>query len=176
MKKWIARIGVFVSTVILIVFLGCAIIQDAITPTITTKEAAVYADPNGTVKNVNWLWWLPYDTLYFAKEIDGKMDYVHDTIQIRLHRELADDDRYYGFLKGGHTYNIEVGEQTKQTIFSPTGLGALIPAGCGTLLGGMFIPRRGEKKKIKKAKEEGIKEGIKEANNVAVLKATNNKA
>ena len=168
MKKWIARIGVFVSALVLTVFLGCALFQDAVSPVRIAQGAKEWVGMDDPNENSWFERLLPWDSVLLGEQIQAKMELRHEQNQRRLRRELEDEILIFGFWHSGHLNNMQQARDFQQNIFSPTGpLGFLIPAGIGAAAGGMFIPRLAEKKKVKKAEKKGKEEGIKEANNKA---------
>lgn len=126
--------------------IGCSAMQDAITPAYILPEAAVYADVNDTSE------FMPYTTKWDLLKVDRYLDYKHQLIQIDVGRMLEDDNLTYAFLKDAATASLQSATQLQQTIFSPTGpIGLMFPAlfagVLGTMAGGKYIKRAGDKTK-----------------------------
>lgn len=132
----------------LVMMLGCASVMDVVTPCYIPPQAIEYAEE--TEPRV----FLPWTTLFDAKRIDAKIDYVHISNQTR-------DRLEYGYLKEVNAFHIDVASEFQERIFSPEGpIGLLLPGlMCGTL-GAVLIPRPGDKKKIVEL-ENTIKNGDK---------------
>jgi outer membrane lipoprotein SlyB len=140
---------------VLLVFLGCASIQDAVTPCYVAKEAKEYSDVN---KPELFFW-----SLWDAQKVKAKLDFRHEAKQIGYVRMIADDNLEYGFIANAHNINIESAKQLQQSIFSPSGaIGLLIPA--ASALGiGIMIKRPGDKTPTE------VAEIIKNGNNKTVI-------
>jgi len=136
---------VTLSATILVIFIGCSMVQDAVIPTYIAPEAADYAEVNVPAGP------LPFTTLWDAKRVDKRLDFAHELNQIQLARLQEDDLMTYNYLRNNHTLHLQQGQQLKQTIFSPTGpIGLLISGfGFGTI-GALTIPRPQDIKKRSK--------------------------
>lgn len=159
MKKLITGIAVFVSALILVVFFGCSVFQDVVTPCQIDKGAKIYVgeDPNDPPNLLPFR--LPWDTVLDSKRVYKKMCFLHDMKQQKLNRLKEDDNVLFAFLEDSHLGHFGEAQEFQQTVFSPSGpIGALLPTIFGGTLGALLIPRPGEKKKIADAKEEGRKE------------------
>lgn len=120
----------------LIVILGCASFQDVITPCFISPAAMEYADANATSI-------LPWTTLFDARRIARKMDYVHSWNQLK-------DRIKYDFLRGTTQFHINAAEELQTTLFSPTGpLALLIPTSLAATAGALLFSKPTDKKKIK---------------------------
>lgn len=125
-----------VSVLLLIVLLGCASFQDALTPCYVSQAVLRYADSNSTSI-------LPWSTLFDAKRITAKMDYVHSWNQIS-------DRMKYEYLSGIHRFHIAGAEELKTSLFDPTGpLALLIPTSLAATAGALLFSKPSDKKKIK---------------------------
>jgi len=118
----------------LAVILGCASFMDAITPCYIPPKAAEYADANVPIM-------LPYTTVFDARIVDKKMDYMHFINSMT-------EDAKYEYLKGMTAFHIQASEEFQQAVFSPEGpLGLLLPTLFGGTLGALLIKRPGDKSK-----------------------------
>jgi len=128
---------------------GCASFQDVIIPCWVPPASVDYADANATS-------FFPWTTIFDARRISMKMDFVH-----RLNR--LQDDLEYGFLKGLNAFHIEAAEELQAAVFSPEGpIGLLLPTIMGTGIGALLIKRPGDKSKKEIELEANNKE-IKDA-------------
>lgn len=149
MNKYIKTIIILLSATILIAFFGCSIAMDALTPCPIQPQAAAYADEPITD-------FLLISTVWDAKRIDAKMDYVHESNQINFARLMEDDNNEYEYLKDIHVSNIQSALQLQESVFSPTSpVGALIPGLSGLGLGAYLISKPEDRKKIKKLENGG---------------------
>ena len=116
----------------LAVMFGCSAVQDVITPTFISEDAAEWAgEPTKLL--------MPYTTLYDAKRIGRAIDYKLTIAKIKG-----------GYYKGITNLSILAGEEIKTTLFSPEGpIGLLLPTLFGGVLGGMLFSKPGDKKQIK---------------------------
>lgn len=132
LKKIITWLCVFGLTFIL----GCSAFMDAVTPCYIPPASLDYI--NETDPTI----FLPWTTLFDAKQIDMKVDFVHIFNQ-------TTDKLNYGFVKGLNTFHIGAAEQLQATLFSPEGpIGLLLPTLMGGTLGALLISKPGDKKKI----------------------------
>lgn len=121
----------------LMIILGCASFQEALTPCYIPPAAVEYADANETSI-------LPWTTLFDARRVDMKMDFVHALCQIT-------DRMNYEYLKGITRFHIAAAEELKTTLFSPTGaVGLLMTSALGGTAGALLLSKPGDKKKIKR--------------------------
>lgn len=131
-QNLIATLSVFC----LIVVLGCASFQDVLTPCRVSPAAARYADTNETSI-------LPWTTLFDAKRILMKLDYVHTKTQLT-------DTLEYEYHKGITRFHEAAGEELKATLFEPTGpIGLLVTSALGGTAGALLLSKPTDKKKIK---------------------------
>ncbi|MBA7477999.1 hypothetical protein ES707_13414 [subsurface metagenome] len=125
-----------VTILLLIVLLGCASFQDALTPCYISPAVIDYADANGTSI-------LPWTTLFDAKRIAARMDFVHSWNQTK-------DRMRYTYLKGITQFHIAGAEELKVSLFSPTGpLALIVPTGLAATAGALLFSKPSDKKKIK---------------------------
>jgi len=123
----------------LAVMFGCSAIQDVITPTYVSEEAAEWA--NTTTKLL-----MPYTTLWDAKRVGAAIDY-----KITIERFKG------GYYKSMTNLSILAGEEIKTTLFSPEGpVGLLLPMLFGGGLGAMLIKRPGDKSKKEVELEKSV--------------------
>ena len=117
------------------VMFGCSALQDVITPTYVSEEAAEWV--NTTPKL-----FMPYTTLFDAKRVEAAIDFKITTDKIKG-----------GYYKNITNLGILGGEEIKTTLFSPQGpVGLALPmlfgGTIGTLLGGAYRQRPKDKKRI----------------------------
>jgi hypothetical protein len=123
-------------------FLGCSAFMDAFTPCYIDPNQISYADANATT-------FLPFTTLWDARRIGLKTDYMHLVKQVNIERLGVTDTMHYTFLKNVQAIHIAGAEQFQQVVFSPSGpLGLLIPTILGTTVGAFLISKPSDKKKI----------------------------
>lgn len=123
----------------LAVMFGCSAIQDVLTPTFVSKDAAEWA---GTTPKL----FMPYTTLWDAKRVGMAIDYKLTLEKIKG-----------GFYKGITNMSILAGEEIKATLFSPEGpIGLLLPTLFGGTLGAMLIKRPGDKSKKEVELEKSV--------------------
>ncbi len=145
MSKKIKATMVIMSSLTLIILLGCAAVMDLATPCFIEPDAAVYADENITS-------FLPFTTLWDAEKVDKKMDYAHQIKQLDYARLMEDDVLKYGFLKNAGTVNMQSAAEFQKVMFTPEGpIGLLIPMLSGGTLGALLIKRPGDKKADEKS-------------------------
>jgi len=136
MAKKIQTLAATVSIVLLVILLGCASFQDALTPCYVSPAVIKYADANETSI-------LPWSTLFDAKRITAKMNFVHAWNQIA-------DRMEYEYLSGIHQFHIAGAEELKTSLFDPTGpLALLIPTSLAATAGALLFSKPTDKKKIK---------------------------
>jgi len=125
------KILLTLSMMILIAFIGCASIQDVVTPVFIPKEVIKYSGAD--IPRI-----MPYTTLADAKYVDMKTDLTYTMKKLE-----------YGFYKNINALTIASGKEFKNVVFSPTGpVGALIPALSGLGIGSFLISKPSDKKKI----------------------------
>ena len=123
----------------LAVMFGCSAIQDVITPTYVSEDAAEWA-------GVPTKLLLPYTTLADAKRVGMAIDY-----KLTITRFKG------GYYKSMTNLSILAGEEIKATVFSPSGpIGLLLPTLFGGTLGAMLIKRPGDKSKKEVELEKSI--------------------
>ena len=131
------------SVLVLAGMIGCAAVQDAVVPCYISPLSIEYAKAEPTV-------FLPFTTLWDAKRIDMKMDFIH------LSNQVADKMKY-DFLKGLNIVHMMPAQELQAALFSPTGpLGLLLPGLSGTGLGWLLLKRPGDKSVKDIEKENGI--------------------
>ena len=142
MGKWLKRVAVIVSTLILVLLIGCSAVMDGITPAYIEKTAAEYAGVEDITE------FLPYTTLWDLRKLIRKLDYTHQAKQIMIARLLEDDTIQYDFLKDSTTLSLQGALQFQDTFFNPSGpIGMLFPALTAGTLGALLIRRPGDKTK-----------------------------
>jgi len=144
MSKWFKTTIISLCTAMLVVFFGCSLAMDAVSPCPIDPKAAEYSGQ--PLKKQP----LPFTTVWDAKRIDSHLDYRHKLNQIALVRTMEDDNSEYGFLKDAHMSNLQAGAEFQQVVFSPSGaLGALIP-GLSCLGIGAYCIKRPQEKELEK--------------------------
>ncbi len=132
------KIQIFIPALVIFVlaaFFGCAAVQDAVTPCWIPPASLKYADANATTM-------LPFTTLFDAKRVAMKMDFVH------LRNQVLDDINY-NFLTGLSSFHIGVAEEFQAKVFSPTGpIGLAFPTLGGGILGAFLLSKPSDRKKI----------------------------
>jgi hypothetical protein len=123
----------------LAVMFGCSALQEIITPTYVSKEAAEWANTTSKL-------FMPYTTLWDAKRVGAAIDYKLTIEKIRG-----------GYYKNMTNLAIFAGEELKTTLFSPEGpIGMLLPMLFGGGLGAMLIKRPGDKSKKEVELEKSV--------------------
>ena len=119
----------------LLVMLGCATFQAALTPCYVSPAAAEWA--NTTTNSL-----FPWTTLFDAQRVEMKLDYVYTMKQIT-------DTLDYEYHKGITRFHKAAGEELRSTLFDPTGpIGMLIPASLAGTAGAFLVSKPSDKKKI----------------------------
>ena len=125
---WLSILG-------LTIVLGCSSFQDVLTPCYIPPGSIDYADTNATTL-------LPYTTVFDARRVGFKMDFIHAVNQ-------TTDKMRYNYLKGMNSFHITAAEELQAKIFSPEGpIGLLFPTLMGGTLGALLISKPNDKKKI----------------------------
>ncbi len=120
----IQRLILAIAIVGLAIFLGCASVQDLMTPAYIPPQSVEYTGAEPTTL-------LPFTTLFDLRRIDRKMDFVY------LGKKLE-----YDFLKGVNAVHIMASEELQTAIFSPEGpIGLAFPMLFGGTLGALLIKR-----------------------------------
>lgn len=131
MGKKLKLFVVSVSIFLLATILGCSMFQDVITPCYINKNCATYADTPLKM-------FTPYTSLFDAKRIAAKMEYINAVGTLK-----------YAFLKEVLDLSIVGSEQFKQKVFDPTGpIGGLLLALPSFGLGALLVSKPEDKKKI----------------------------
>lgn len=124
MKKLLQTTIITLVGIITLVFIGCTIVQDAVTPCYIPPELGEFVNEPMTS-------FVPYTTVFDAERIMGKMQYFADCLDISL--------------AGAREF--------QQKVFNPTGpLGLLLVGGPFLYAGGKFIPRGKDRKEIEELK------------------------
>lgn len=131
-QNLIATLTIF----LLIVILGCASFQAALTPCYVSPAAAAWAQTKTTSI-------FPWTTLFDAQRVEMKLDYVYTMKQIV-------DTLDYEYHKGMTRFHKAAGEELRSTLFDPTGpLALLIPTSLAATAGALLFSKPTDKKKIK---------------------------
>lgn len=137
------KLLVTLITILLFVMLGCAALQDEVTPCYVEGKVADYvkdADPNYSVKM-----WLPFTTLGDSKRLKSYFDYQHIENQVSLSRLMEDDNRFYDFATDRFSLHQQNSLELQSVLFSPEGLGILFPTILAGAFGALAIKRPGDK-------------------------------
>ena len=131
MKKKLNILIVTVCIVVVAIFFGCASIQDVVTPCYIPPEILKSAGAD-----VPLIKFMPYTSLFDARYVKTKLYY----------RNLLYDNLLAGSIASSETF--------RDNLFSPQGLGLLLPTSMvgvlGALGGGRYIKRPEEKELEKK--------------------------
>jgi hypothetical protein len=151
MSKWLNRSIITLCGVLLVGFLGCSAMQDAIIPCYINPEAVEYADEEP-------ISFLPYTSLWDAERIALGMEHSHFLNQRNLVRLMEDDDTKHSFLSEQHASYMKSAREFRDIVFDPSGpVGAMIPLLLGGTFGALAIKRPGDKskKQIEEEKKNG---------------------
>jgi len=134
------KLFMFISALFLLIVLGCSAFQDAITPCYIDPDVATYANEPLTEM-------LPYTTLFDAKRIKAKMDYIYDSSKLK-----------HFYLLGELDYHILGAEETKQMVFSPEGPIGMLAIGLPAFsLGWLGVSKPADRKRIVELENGGNK-------------------
>jgi hypothetical protein len=141
--------GVALAATMLIAFIGCASMQDAVVPCWIDPAVGEYTEESMTS-------FLPYTTLWDAKRLKRHMDYKYRINQEMFLRDRKDDIMLYGFIDDSIAIGMADAMEFKEAVFSPSSpIGALLPTLLGGTLGAVLISKPGDKKKIDALKNGG---------------------
>jgi hypothetical protein len=132
-----------ISTIILVTVLGCSAWMDGLTPAYVDPAAIEYAHTEPTVLPIPG-----YVSLWDARRIKRDLDFQHFSEQVRISRDMKDDQMRYRYLQDAMQTNIASAEELRNTLFSPTGPVSMLSAVLGLGLGGFLIQRPVDKKRI----------------------------
>lgn len=120
----------------LVAFIGCAGVQNAITPTYIPEETIIYSGAEVP------RWPSLYTNINDAEYVLKRIEYV---------RSLNDIE--YAFIKDDLQTHLTNAKQLRDTVFDSSGpIGMLLPALSGLGLGSLLISKPGDKKEIEKLK------------------------
>lgn len=126
----------FVSAILLLLFVGSSCVQDLIIPTYVDEDAAKWA---GVPVNM----FLPWSTLWDAKRVALFIQFKKQQYMIEA-----------GFYENITAISVAGAEEIGDIIFSPNGLGMILPASLagvlGVIGGGRYVKRPEEKELEKK--------------------------
>ena len=127
----------FMVAILLLLFIGSSCVQDLLIPAYVNKEAAAWAGV--PTKMINPF----YSTLWDAKRVGMFIDFKQKLYLVEG-----------GFYKNITDISIAGAEEIGDVIFSPNGLGMILPASMagvlGAIGGGRYIKRPEEKELEKK--------------------------
>ncbi len=125
-----------VSIFLIMVILGCASFQAALTPCYVSPAAAKWANTKTTSL-------FPWTTLFDAQRVEMKLDYVYTMKQIT-------DTLDYEYHKGITRFHKAAGEELRAALFDPTGpIGLFVTTTLGVSAGGLLLSKPSDRKKIK---------------------------
>ena len=125
----------------LLVMLGCATFQAALTPCYVSPAAAEWA--NTTTNSL-----FPWTTLFDAQRVEMKLDYTYAMKQ-------TTDTLDYEYHKGITRFHKAAGEELRSTLFDPTGaIGLLLPASLAGTAGAFLVSKPSNLKKIKELEDK----------------------
>lgn len=131
------KILTFVAAILLLLFIGSSCIQDLMIPAYINKDAAAWAGV--PTKIINPL----YTTLWDAKRVALFIKFKKQQYMIEA-----------GFYENITAISVAGAEEIGDIIFSPNGLGMILPASLagvlGAIGGGRYIKRPEEKELEKK--------------------------
>jgi len=146
MIEKIKVLAVGLIIVVLVGFLGCAGFQDALTPCYIDQEIGEYTESNMTS-------FVPFTSLFDAKRLKRRMNFIHQMNQEEISRLGVDDGMLYVFLNDSVTLGMGDASQLQETIFSPSGpIGLLVTTSLGGLLGATLISKPSDRKEIENLK------------------------
>lgn len=135
--SWSQKSLMLVASVLLLLFIGSSCIQDLIIPAYINKDAAAWAGV--PTKIINPL----YTTLWDAKRVSLFIDF-------KMKQHMING----GFYKNITAISVAGAEEIGDIIFSPNGLGMILPASLagvlGVIGGGRYVKRPEEKELEKK--------------------------
>lgn len=137
---------------VLLAFIGCLSIQEAVTPAWIDENVTGYiADANlpADIK-IPRLWWT---SVADAKVVDILLDFSYEQKELLLNRALEDNARWYELVKGQHTTNLANAKELQGILFDVNSpIGALVIAGLGIGVGSLGISKPSDKKEIETLK------------------------
>ncbi len=152
--KKIGRIYEITLLILAMIFLtlliGCAALQNAVTPAYVDKPALKYIQDQNIPCDVPRFWWM---SISDAETVDKLLDYSHDQRQVMFERAKEDDRSWYAIVKGQHKENLAGAYALRQQLFTPEGaVGLLSTTGLGLIVGALGISKPSDKREIEKLK------------------------
>lgn len=136
-QNFLATVSIF----LILVILGCASFQAALTPCWVSPAAAEWANTKTTSL-------FPWTTLFDAQRVEMKLDYVYTMKQIT-------DTLDYEYHKGITRFHKAAGEELRAALFDPTGpIGLFVTTTLGASAGGLLLSKPTDRKKIKQLEAE----------------------
>lgn len=133
-----------IAAVILVTVLGCSAWMEGVVPAFVDPAVIDYANVSPTVLPIPG-----YVSLWDARRIKRDLDFMHLSEQIRIARDMEDDQMRYRHLNDAMQTNIASAEELRNTLFSPTGPVSMLSTVLGLGLGAFLIPRRKDVERIK---------------------------
>lgn len=150
MKKLAKAVVLALAVVVILVLLGCAAMQEAVTPChIDSRMGAYTGEPMTS--------YMPYTTIADAKRLKEFMAYKSETRQIDFMRLSEDDIRYVDLMQKVQRGHLRRAAALKDTLFSPTGPGSILLGMIPALgIGAFAISKPGDKKQIKELEKKTV--------------------
>lgn len=157
--KWYEKILILIFICSLLILIGCAAMQDAITPCTIENKTVNYAmqvDPNLRPTS-----WMPWTTLRDAERIEGLVDYAHIGNQIFYERMKEDDSRLFDYITERQSIHKQAAVEFRKEVFTPEGaVGAVMLSGLSILLGKYGFARPSDIREIEKLKNGGTEKPV----------------
>jgi len=161
-EKWYSRIAHFyeksllvLALVVLTLLIGCAALQNVVTPAYVDEPALKYIQDQNVPCDVPRFWWM---SVADAETVDKLLDYTHDQKQLIFERAQEDDRSWYSVVKEQHQENLQGAYALRQQLFTPEGaIGLLSATGMGLIVGALGISKPGDKREIEKLKNGNTK-------------------
>jgi hypothetical protein len=139
---------VIICGVLLLILIGCASMQDAITPCVVEPKIIGYvqaSDPCFSPKSL-----VPYTSLADSRRTQAYFNFYHVMNQTTWQRIMADDSVFYDFQTTRQNAHEKDSMELEQQLFSPSGMFGLLATTLlsGTVfgtLGGVLIKRPQDK-------------------------------
>jgi hypothetical protein len=152
MKKILKYVGVTFLVLVELALIGCATVSELIMPAYVEPAAIAYSDYNSPKL-------LPYTSIYDARQVLKAVSFAHLLNQRELVRDIEDDKLKHDYLFEAQSLHVARAEEWSAAVFDPAGpIGILLSGGVmGSLM--LFTDKPGTRKRLDKAKAEGIEEG-----------------
>ena len=136
------KIILAVTVAFIVAFIGAGCIQDGLVPCHIDEEVLEYVDEDGTC-------YTPWTSLWDARRIKRKFEYVHDLNQMELQVLLEKDKKLATYLIDGMNNRIVEATEIKDNYFNPNSpIGMMLPLGAGLVAGWLGMSKPSDKKKL----------------------------